>query len=431
LTDCVELFFWTMNETVIKVENLSKQYRLGSVGTGSLAHDLNRTWHRMRGKEDPYLKIGETNDRTKTGSSDYVWALKDINFEVKQGEVLGIIGRNGAGKSTLLKILSRTTTPTTGSVKIKGRVASLLEVGTGFHPELSGRENIFLNGAILGMTKNEIKSKFDEIVDFAGVERYIDTPVKRYSSGMYVRLAFGVAAHLEPEILIVDEVLAVGDAEFQKKALGKMKDVSMSEGRTVIFVSHNMNAIKSLCPKSIFMENGLIKMLGNTEEVLNTYLSHDKNSTLIQSYEKPSKAPGNDKIKLKRIQVIPKIDEIHSPITVNTAINIEFEFWNYEETVPINLSLHLYTINSECVFNCLTSSIYLSKGLHKGTCEIPSNFLNDGIYSISMLIVGELSYALCYFEDAVSFEVTENRQASGWHGKWPGFVRPNLKFNLE
>ncbi|CAN5384036.1 hypothetical protein BH11BAC3_BH11BAC3_19460 [soil metagenome] len=258
---------------VIKVENLSKQYRLGSVGTGSLAHDLNRSWQRLRGKEDPYLMIGETNDRTIKGNSEYVWALKDINFEVQQGEVLGIIGRNGAGKSTLLKILSRTTTPTTGSVKIKGRVASLLEVGTGFHPELSGRENIFLNGAILGMTKQEIKSKFDEIVDFAGVERYIDTPVKRYSSGMYVRLAFGVAAHLEPEILIVDEVLAVGDIEFQKKALGKMKDVSEGQGRTVLFVSHNMAAVRQLCSRCILLNNGGVEIEGETVAVVKHYFT--------------------------------------------------------------------------------------------------------------------------------------------------------------
>ena len=261
--------------TVIKVENLSKQYRLGDVGTGSIAHDVNRAWHKLRGKEDPYLKIGESNDRTQKGNSDYVWALKDINFEVKQGEVLGIIGRNGAGKSTLLKILSRTTTPTTGNVKLKGRVASLLEVGTGFHPELSGRENIFLNGAIMGMTKQEIKRKFDEIVDFAGVERYIDTPVKRYSSGMYVRLAFGVAAHLEPEILIVDEVLAVGDAEFQKKALGKMKDVSEKEGRTVLFVSHNIAAMKELCTRGLLMHDGLITNNGQMNKVLNIYLSKE------------------------------------------------------------------------------------------------------------------------------------------------------------
>ena len=257
--------------TVIKVENLSKQYRLGQVGTGTISHDVNRWWHKIRGKEDPYLKIGESNDRTVKGQSDYVWALKDINFEVQQGEVLGIIGRNGAGKSTLLKILSRTTAPTTGSVKIKGRVASLLEVGTGFHPELSGRDNIFLNGAILGMSRQEIKSKFDEIVDFAGVERYIDTPVKRYSSGMYVRLAFAVAAHLEPEILIVDEVLAVGDAEFQKKCLGKMKDVSVNQGRTVLFVSHNLPSILELCDISILIASGKIKFHGNTSSILNEY----------------------------------------------------------------------------------------------------------------------------------------------------------------
>lgn len=262
-----------MNSSVIKVENLSKQYRLGQIGTGSLAHDINRFWHQLMGKQDPYLKIGETNDRVVKGDTDYVWALKDINFEVRQGEVLGIIGRNGAGKSTLLKILSRTTSPSTGSVKIKGRVASLLEVGTGFHPELTGRENIFLNGAILGMTKKEITRKFDEIVDFAGVERYIDTPVKRYSSGMYVRLAFGVAAHLEPEILIVDEVLAVGDAEFQKKALGKMKDVSNKEGRTVLFVSHNMAAISQLCDRGILLTNGEIEYADEIENVLKFYFS--------------------------------------------------------------------------------------------------------------------------------------------------------------
>jgi lipopolysaccharide transport system ATP-binding protein len=267
-----------MSNTVIKVENLSKQYRLGEVSTGTISHDVNRWWHKIRGKEDPYLKIGDTNDRTAIGSSDYVWALKDINFEVKQGEVLGIIGRNGAGKSTLLKILSRTTAPTTGSVKIKGRVASLLEVGTGFHPELSGRDNIFLNGAILGMTRHEIKSKFDEIVDFAGVERYIDTPVKRYSSGMYVRLAFAVAAHLDPEILIVDEVLAVGDAEFQKKALGKMKDISIGGGRTVLFVSHNMEAVQNLCMRSLLLAKGMLVADGNTSTIINSYLLKESNS---------------------------------------------------------------------------------------------------------------------------------------------------------
>jgi len=257
--------------TVIKVENLSKQYRLGQIGTGTITHDINRWWHKLRGNQDPYLKIGETNDRTQKGSSEYIWALKDINFEVKRGDVVGIIGRNGAGKSTLLKILSRTTAPSTGRVKIKGRIASLLEVGTGFHPELSGRDNIFLNGCILGMSRKEIKSKFDEIVDFAGVERYIDTPVKRYSSGMYVRLAFAVAAHLDPDILIVDEVLAVGDAEFQKKCLGKMKDVSVNDGRTVLFVSHNMSAIRNLCNEVVLMNMGMVDSVGSTENIINSY----------------------------------------------------------------------------------------------------------------------------------------------------------------
>src|SRR5215210_2371471 len=254
----------------IKVENLSKLYRLGQIGTGSIAHDVNRWWHTIRGKEDPYLKIGETNDRTKTGNSAYVWSLKDINFEIQQGDAVGIIGRNGAGKSTLLKILSRVTSPTTGKVKAKGRIASLLEVGTGFHPELSGRENIFLNGAILGMRKAEIKKRFDEMVDFAGVERYIDTPVKRYSSGMYVRLAFAVAAYLESEILIVDEVLAVGDAEFQRKCLGKMNDVSKGEGRIILFVSHNMTSISNLCKKVIILENGLIPYNGDVNKGIDT-----------------------------------------------------------------------------------------------------------------------------------------------------------------
>ena len=262
--------------TVIKVENLSKQYRLGQVGTGTIRDDFKRWWSSVRGKEDPFLKIGSVNDRTVKGEDgDYVWALRDMNFQVNQGEVLGIIGKNGAGKSTLLKILSKVTQPTTGSIKIKGRIASLLEVGTGFHPELSGRENVFQNGAILGMTKKEIKSKFDEIVDFSGVERYIDTPVKRYSSGMYVRLAFAVAAHLEPEILIVDEVLAVGDAEFQRKCLGKMKDVSESDGRTILFVSHNIKAIKALCKKTMVLSNGTNIFEGDTNHGIDLYLSQD------------------------------------------------------------------------------------------------------------------------------------------------------------
>ena len=260
----------------IKVENLSKQYRLGQIGTGTLSHDLNRWWASLRGKEDPYAQIGAANDRSQKAVSDYVWALKDINIEIEQGDAVGIIGRNGAGKSTLLKILSRTTLPTTGSVKMKGRIASLLEVGTGFHPEMTGRENIYQNGAILGMTRHEITRKFDEIVDFSGCEAYIDTPVKRYSSGMYVRLAFAVVAHLESEILIVDEVLAVGDAEFQKKCLGKMSDVSKGEGRTVLFVSHNMAAVSSLCNNAVLMEHGTIHLINKPKIIIPEYYKKNK-----------------------------------------------------------------------------------------------------------------------------------------------------------
>ncbi len=260
-----------MKDIILKAENISKQYRLGQVGTGTLSHDLNRWWHEIRGKENPYLKIGDTNDRSTKGESDYVWALQDINFEVERGEVLGIIGKNGAGKSTLLKILSKVTAPTTGSIKCRGRIASLLEVGTGFNGEMTGRENIFLNGAILGMTKKEIASKLDEIIEFSGCERYIDTPVKRYSSGMTVRLAFAVAAFLEPEILVIDEVLAVGDAEFQKKAIGKMQDISRGGGRTVLFVSHNMAAVKSLCTRGIVMENGRMVFDGAVDESIDYY----------------------------------------------------------------------------------------------------------------------------------------------------------------
>ncbi|GAB3279265.1 hypothetical protein GCM10027347_53890 [Larkinella harenae] len=260
---------------------LSKQYRLGTIGAGTIREDVQRWWHRIRGKEDPYLKIGDTNDRRSKGSSDYVWALKDINFEVMPGDILGIIGKNGAGKSTLLKILSKVTGPTTGRIDFNGRIGSLLEVGTGFHPDLTGRENIFLNGAILGMTKREIRSKLEEIIDFSGCERYIDTPVKRYSSGMTVRLGFAIAAHLDPEILVVDEVLAVGDAEFQKKAIGKMQDVSKNEGRSVLFVSHNMGSIRHLCNKGVLLSNGCVETVGAIDTLINQYLEVQANTANI------------------------------------------------------------------------------------------------------------------------------------------------------
>lgn len=416
--------------SIISVSNVSKQYRLGEVGTGSLQQDLNRWWHKVRGKEDPYLRIGEENDRTARGNTDFVWALRDISFEVEQGDVVGIIGRNGAGKSTLLKLLSRVTEPSKGRISMQGRVASLLEVGTGMHPELTGRENIYLNGAILGMTKKEITCRFDEIVEFAGVERYIDTPVKRYSSGMHVRLGFAVAAHLEPEILIVDEVLAVGDAEFQKKCLGKMREVSRSDGRTILFVSHNMTAIRNLCSRAIILNNGTLVADGITEQVIKDYGAAAMQTNMRVMADTLQNAAGNDKVRVKRLEVLPD-GEAPAGITVHTPVRIEFEFWNQETDVPVNLSFHLYTASQECVFNVGSEARRLKKGLYRGVCTIPAGLLNDNYYTVSMMVVGDRSNPLYHLEHAVSFEVMEDRPESGWHGKWPGIIRPSLPFSLE
>lgn len=329
----------------IKVENLSKAYQLGQFGTGTLSHDLNRWWALKRGKEDPYLKIGEENNRTLKGESNVVWSLKDINFEIEQGSAVGIIGKNGAGKSTLLKILSQVTAPTYGKIGVKGRIASLLEVGTGFHPELSGRENIYLNGAILGMRKSEIDRKFDQIVDFAGVERYIDTPVKRYSSGMYVRLAFGVAAHLESEILIVDEVLAVGDADFQKKCLGKMGEISNSEGRTILFVSHNLNSIAQLCNSAILLKNGKVSDSGNTNKIISSYLFEERNNlSRIQFDNFPS---SNSLVKLKTAWISNDSGEDERCFFISQNININIEVFKDSELENLDLCLSVQISTSQ------------------------------------------------------------------------------------
>lgn len=295
-----------MSDIALSIEKLSKQYRLGEIGTGTLSHDLNRLWAKLRGKEDPYSMVGQVNDRSNKLESDYVWALKDIDFKVQKGEVLGIIGKNGAGKSTLLKLISRVTAPTQGFIKAKGRIASLLEVGTGMHPEMTARENIYLNGAILGMRRNEITKKFDEIVDFAGCAMYVDTPVKRYSSGMRVRLGFAVAAFLEPEILIVDEVLAVGDAEFQKKAIGKMKEVSRGGGRTVLFVSHNMGSIRTLCTRAIVLDKGMQVFDGTPDESINHYLTSNKVDT-TQDLAARTDRGGNGKLLFTEIKMLNSI----------------------------------------------------------------------------------------------------------------------------
>ncbi|MFA6088133.1 polysaccharide ABC transporter ATP-binding protein [Mucilaginibacter sp.] len=353
-----------MSDIAIKVENLSKAYQLGDFSTGTISRDIDRWWARIRGKEDPFLKIGEANDRAIKGTSNIVWSLKDINLEIKQGDAIGIIGRNGAGKSTLLKVLSRITSPTQGNIKIKGRVASLLEVGTGFHPELSGRENIYLNGAILGMRKKEIARKFDEIVDFSGVERYIDTPVKRYSSGMYVRLAFAVAAYLESETLIVDEVLAVGDIEFQKKCLGKMNDVSKGEGRTVLFVSHNMGSILQLCNECILLDQGRVEKIGLPEDVVKDYYNKSVNQVSLFSGKESD-------IYIKQLFTCNSENEETSNFSHSEDINLRIVIGinNYD---PIqNIGLALLTRDKRRVF---TVNKALSEFYKAGDTEIIVDF---------------------------------------------------------
>jgi len=379
-----------MPNTILKASNISKQYRLGLVGTGTLSHDLNRWWHRVRGKEDPYLKVGAVNDRSQSAKENYVWALKDINFDVKQGEVLGIIGKNGAGKSTLLKLLSRVTLPTTGKIKTKGRIASLLEVGTGFHPELTGRENIFLNGAILGMTKTEIKSKEQEIIDFSGCEMYIDTPVKRYSSGMRVRLAFAVAAHLEPDILVIDEVLAVGDAEFQKKALGKMKDISGTGGRTVLFVSHNMAAVKSLCTRAMVLENGKVVYSDSARKSVDYYLSKHKEIKQKKLIHRTDRT-GSGKLRLLDIKFFNKKDNEIDSVLSGDFLKIKF-FYRTIEHITANLIFAIsFKDNNEVVKSMVVSDELgenMNSIIQKGyiTVEFEKFLLRGSLYNITVLI---------------------------------------------
>lgn len=420
----------------ISIENLSKQYRLGLVSTRTLSHDINRWWQiNIRGKEDPYLKISEINDRTKKGESEYVWALKDINIDVKEGEVLGIIGKNGAGKSTLLKILSKVTTPTTGSIKACGRIASLLEVGTGFHPEMTGRENIFLNGAILGMNKSEIRRKLDEIIDFAGVERYIDTPVKRYSSGMMVRLGFAVAAHLEPEILIVDEVLAVGDAEFQKKAIGKMKDVSSQKGRTVLFVSHNMSSIKSLCQEGVYLKNGQIKYTGIIENTITNYLSEEASIKTKVTWEKNDR-PGDGAAFLISAKLIDENLNDITTVSIKDKIGIEFIYEVLQEGVSRIPNIHLFTVKGDYVFvsGDKDKPELKKKGIFRTIMWIPSNLLNTETYIVGIAL-STMSPVKVHFyaQEALIFEIVEdiNHRQNEYKQIIPGLIRPDLNWDTE
>lgn len=411
--------------TVISVENLSKKYIIGhqkqeryTALRDVLANGARRFAHKLT---HPFA--APENDPTH----EEFWALKDASFDIQQGDRVGIIGRNGAGKSTLLKILSRITEPTSGKVSIKGRVASLLEVGTGFHPELTGRENIYLNGAILGMSRIEIKKKFDEIVAFAEVERFLDTPVKRYSSGMYVRLAFAVAAHLEPEILIVDEVLAVGDAQFQKKCLGKMQNVGQ-EGRTVLFVSHNMVALKSLCDKAIWLNAGSLVENGRAEDVVSNYLQIGVPVNMHQVWDDPKSAPGNASVRMHSVKIAYEGEASGVSLTVASPVDLEFELWNFEQGALLNFSVVLYDNQEVCIFNTASSAKVYPKGIVKGTCHIPGNFLNDGVYRVRLLIVKDTSVALIDLDNVAIFEVHDVEREGAWYGKWIGAVRPTFKW---
>jgi len=355
--------------------------------------------------------------------------LENVSLEVREGEVLGLIGRNGAGKTTLLKILSRITRPTTGWAEIHGRIGSLLEVGTGFHPELTGRENTFLSGAILGMSKREITGKFDEIVAFAEIEKFIDTPVKHYSSGMSVRLAFAVAAHLEPEILLVDEVLAVGDASFQKKCLGKMDDVAKT-GRTIVFVSHNMTAMRRLTSRAIWLDGGQIADTGPSANVIDHYLQTNTESNLESVWEDERTAPGDERVRLRSVRVIPQGNS-GDLITVHTPLRIEFAYWNYVPGAVLNVSMILNNLEEACVFNVGSGFARQPAGLIRQTLEIPGDFLNVGSYYVNMIIVKDASVGILFQNNVVAFEVVEGEVEGNWYGHRPGAVRPKLKWVTE
>ena len=419
--------------TAIEFNHVGKQYRLGLVSTGTISHDLNRWWQTaILRKEDPYLKIGSVNDRTQKADSDYVWALRDIDFKVEQGDVVGIIGKNGAGKSTLLKLLSKVTGPTVGSIRARGRIASLLEVGTGFHQEMTGRENIFMNGAILGMTKAEIAAKLDEIIDFSGCERYLDTPVKRYSSGMMVRLGFAVAAHLDPEILVVDEVLAVGDAEFQKKAIGKMQDVSKGEGRTVLFVSHNMASVKSLCKTGVLLENGSVKYIGGINETVEHYIG-DGGSTENQYFDDLSTAPGNDVVRIKSFEILPL--DGSNQITIETGILFRLKFMCYKENAMLDADIAVSSMDEITIFQMgrvlgQIGEKDSKKGMYTVEFKLEPYMINAGRYKLELWF-GENQRYVVYSGFEQCFEVENSLADMGFNQSvMPGFLRPKNDFKI-
>jgi lipopolysaccharide transport system ATP-binding protein len=428
-----------MSDTAISVENLSKAYRLGQIGTGRLVDDLKVWWAKARGRPNPFLKIGQRDHGNQDGET--IWALRDVSFDVKQGEVLGVIGRNGAGKSTLLKILTGVTAPTGGQVKAKGRVASLLEVGTGFHPELTGRENIYLNGAILGMNKQEVARKFDEIVAFAETEQFLDTPVKRYSSGMYVRLAFAVAAHLEPEILLVDEVLAVGDAAFQNKCLGKMQDVAKG-GRTVLFVSHNMAAVNRLCQRAVVLDGGRITLDALATEATARYLHSDSGTMAERVWADPKSAPGDGVARLRAVRVLAPSGSVVATVDIREPVTIEMEYLNMKPDAQLSATLGFLNDQGTVLFISpdWSEPNWGAKprpaGLYRSRCRIPGNTLAEGFVTVAAEVsTRQPAYETHFLEfDCVGFQVVDSGEPgsvrAGWGRPMPGVVRPKLEWQV-
>jgi lipopolysaccharide transport system ATP-binding protein len=438
----------------IKIESVSKLYRLGTIGTGTIAHDLNRWWHAIRGKEDPYAMVGQVNDRTQSSTKhqapgtkdcaapDYVWALRDINLEVQQGEILGIIGRNGAGKSTLLKMLARVTAPTTGTIKTKGRIASLLEVGTGFHGDLTGRENIYLNGAVLGMKRHEVVKLMDAIVDFSGCAKYLDTPVKRYSSGMTIRLGFAVAANLQCETMIIDEVLAVGDAEFQKACVGRMKDVSREQGRTILFVSHNMSTVASLCQKGVLMSQGHIGEVGDIKRIVGDYVRVNSTSEDGRVVWNSTDAPGDHRVRMRSVELRSE-DRVTSDVRLDRPFEIELLYQVMSAGMNVGISFHVNDRMGACVFATgnLSSAMLnpedapsgpFEVGMHKAICHVPASFLNADTYFISAFIVIDTTTIAADSVNCVSFMTHDTGEMrKEYLGAWIGAVRPKFRWDSE
>lgn len=422
-----------MSDIAIRVENLSKRYQLGADGSGihrfsELLYGLGRHAWQL-----PRRWLSHAQQATANTAAAEHWALRDVSFEVKEGEVVGIIGRNGAGKSTLLKILSRITEPTSGRFGVKGRVASLLEVGTGFHPELTGRENIYLSGTLLGMTRAEIKRHFDEIVAFAEIDQFLDTPVKRYSSGMYVRLGFAIAAHLQPEILIVDEVLAVGDAQFQKKCLGKMGDVAKS-GRTVLFVSHNMTAVRALCHQAIILQQGRLTDFGLAKAIVDQYLHESVGSVLERNWSSPESAPGSQAVKVKRVAVVPCGQET-AELTITLPFRLEIDYWVLQGGITFNPSVVLQLVDGTSVLNTCPSVFDdvlrdpLPVGLYRSVCQVPGGLLNDELYRVQLYLIRDRSKCDARLDDLLTFELHDDTPRQEWYGKWIGAVRPHFRWD--